>query len=75
MYSKIKGHVFVENYFVECRPVSGQGGHRDPNAIAAQRAAQFFFQTHARRCGVVSMQKSRDGGVKIFCVFALTREK
>ena len=41
--------------FVECRPVGGQwGGHRDPNAIAAQLAAQFF-QTHARKCGVVSM--------------------
>ena len=39
--------------FVECRPVGGQRGvHRDPNAIAAQRAARFF-ETHARRCGVV----------------------
>ena len=42
--------------FVEYRPVGGQRGvHRDPNAIAAQHAARFFFQTHARRCGVVSM--------------------
>ena len=33
--------------FVECRPVGGQRGvHRDPNAIAAQRAARFFFFKH-----------------------------
>ena len=32
--------------FVECCPVGGQGGvHRDPNAIAAQRVAQFFSNT------------------------------
>ena len=32
--------------FVECRPVGGQRGvHRDPNAIAAQRAARFFSNT------------------------------
>ena len=31
--------------FVECRPVGGQRGvHRDPKAIAAQRAARFFFK-------------------------------
>ena len=31
--------------FVECRPVGGQRGvHRDPNAIAAQCAARFFFK-------------------------------
>ena len=31
--------------FVECRPVGGQAGvHRDPNAIAAQRAPRFFFK-------------------------------
>ena len=31
--------------FVECRPVGGQRGvHRDPNTIAAQRAARFFFK-------------------------------
>ena len=37
--------------FVECRPVGGQRGvHRDPNAIAAQRAVRFF-QTHAIRWG------------------------
>ena len=30
--------------FDECRLVGGQRGvHRDPNAIAAQRAARFFF--------------------------------
>ena len=32
--------------FLECRPVGGQRGvHRDPNAIAAQRAARFFSNT------------------------------
>ena len=32
--------------FVECRPVGGQRGvHTDPNAIAAQRAVQFFSNT------------------------------
>ena len=32
--------------FVECRPVGGQWGvHRDPNAIAAQRAARFLSNT------------------------------
>ena len=32
--------------FVECRPVGGQRGvHRDPKAIAAQRAAGFFWNT------------------------------
>ena len=39
--------------FVECRPVGGQRGfHRDPNAIAAQRAARFFFSnTCQKMCG------------------------
>ena len=41
--------------FVECRPVGGQWGAIETlMQIAAQLAAQFF-QTHARRCGVVSM--------------------
>ena len=32
--------------FVECRPVGGRWGVlRDPNAIAAQRAARFFSYT------------------------------
>ena len=35
-----------------CRPI---GGHRDPNAIAAQCAVRFFFQTGCQKMGVVSM--------------------
>ena len=34
--------------FVKCRPIGGQRGggvHRDPNAIAVQRAARFFSNT------------------------------
>ena len=31
--------------FVECRPIGGQqGDHRDPKAIAAQCAVQFFLK-------------------------------
>ena len=39
--------------FVKCRPVGGQRGvHRDPNAIAEQRAVRFFSNTHQKmRCG------------------------
>ena len=36
--------------FVECRPVGGQRGvHRDPNAIAAQRA--IFFKCMSEDAG------------------------
>ena len=47
--------------FVECRPVVVVNGevHRDPNAIAARLRRDcfffFFFQTHAKRSGMVSM--------------------
>ena len=38
--------------FFECRPVGGQGGvHRDPNAIAAQRLARFFFKHMPKDAG------------------------
>ena len=51
MYSppKVKGHVYVENYF--CRVSSrwwSMGVHKGPNAIAAQRAARFFSNTCQR---------------------------
>ena len=38
--------------FVVCRPVGGQRGggvHRDPYAIAAQRAARFFFSNTCQK--------------------------
>ena len=36
--------------FVECRAVGGQRGvHRDPNAIAAQCAARFFFSNTCQK--------------------------
>ena len=35
--------------FVECRPVGGQRGvHRDPKAIAAQRATRFFSNIYQK---------------------------
>ena len=48
--------------FIECRPVGGQLGHWDPNAIAAQKM----------RGGKHVKVKKR--GRQDICVFAPTRE-
>ena len=43
-YQKSKVTCIWKIIFFECHPVGRQGRvHRDPNAIAAQRAACFFF--------------------------------
>ena len=56
----VKGHVYVENYFcqVSSRWWSTSGGEVSIGTLTQlPRNAQrdFVFQTHARRCGVVSM--------------------
>ena len=54
MYSQQRSKVTCmwKIIFVECRPVGGQRGvHRDPNAIAALRAAQFFSNTCQKMWG------------------------
>ena len=53
--------------FVKCRPVGGQQGvHRDPNAIAAQRAARLISNT-CQKMRDGKHVKARNGGVRIFC--------
>ena len=41
--------------FVERCPVGGQGGSIGTVTHLPRNAWRDFFQTHARRCGVVSM--------------------
>ena len=62
--------IFVECPTSRCNAlvVNGEGVLRDPNAIAAQRGRVFFPNT-CQKMRVVSKLKSRNGGVKIFCVF------
>ena len=59
--------------FVECRPIGGQQGiHRDPNAIATQRAAQFFSNTYQKMQGGkhVEVKKWRRQDILRFCADA-----
>ena len=68
---KVKNHLYEENHFcwVSSRWLSKGGGGTIGTLIQLPRNAQCdFFQTHARRCGVVIMSKSRNGSVRIFFV-------
>ena len=52
--------------FVECRPVGGQRGvHRDPNTIAAQRAARFFSNTEVKKLRRQDILRFRDDTRKL----------
>ena len=58
-------------FFVECRPVGGQlGVHRDPNAIAAQRAVRFFSNTCQKMRGGkhVKVKKRRRQNILVFAL-------
>ena len=54
--------------FVECRPVGGQRGvHRNPNAIAAQRAARFFSNTCQKMRGGKHVKVKKQRCQDILC--------
>ena len=60
--------------FVERPTVRGQGGFIG-SLMKLLRNARLteFFKHMSERYGVVSMQRSRNGSIRIFCVFALLR--
>ena len=67
--SRVCGKLFLSSVV----PLVVNGGvHRDPNTIAAQRAARFFSNTRQKMPGGKHV-KARNGSVRIFWVFALTR--
>ena len=60
--------------FVECRPVGGQQGSIGTLTQLPRNARCDFFSNTCQKMQGGKHVKVKNGGIRIFCVFALMRE-